>query len=387
MQLNSPILFAQFHSLLQGHLFPILESAIGPLSKPGQLLASVISLLPLAAALPPDYSTGRPPADRQALFVAFLAKAVYNLITTRQLLDRLHHDPQLYRLCGWKTRSEIPSEATFSRAFAEFAAANLPHVLHQTLVKITLAGRHFDYIARDSTAIEVRERIPQDRNPAHPANAKKKDIANKKGNANKKGKRRPGGAHPRAKACERGSRLKRQQHMTLDQMIDDLPMECSIGVKTSSKGHKQYWRGYKLHFDVVSEARVPVSCLLTGANVHDSQVAIPLIEMSAANVRWGCDVMDAAYDAKAIREHCGKRGHQTLIQAVQRWLNKGKKLEFTEEEKERYKVRTIVEQMNGRLKDEFGGRIIYVRGAVKVLAHLMYGMIALTVDQLLRTVT
>ena len=29
MQLNSPILFAQFHSLLQGHPFPILEYAIG----------------------------------------------------------------------------------------------------------------------------------------------------------------------------------------------------------------------------------------------------------------------------------------------------------------------------------------------------------------------
>ena len=387
MQLNSPILFAQFHSLLQGHLFPILESAIGPLSKPSQLLASALSLLPLAAALPPESPTGRPPADRRTLFAAFLAKAIYNLLTTRQLLDRLHHDPQLYRLCGWTTRSEIPSEATFSRAFAEFAAANLPHVLHQTLVKITLADRHFDYIARDSTAIEARERLPQDRNPAHPANAKKKADANQKGNAKKKGKRRRGGAHPRAKACQRGPRLKRQQHMTLDQMIADLPVECSIGVKTSSKGHQQYWRGYKLHIDVVSGARIPVSCLLTGANVHDSQAAIPLIEMSARNVRWDCDVMDAAYDAKAIREHCRKRGHQALIPAVQRWVKKGKTVEFTEEEKERYKVRTIVEQINGRLKDEFGGRTIYVRGAIKVRAHLLIGMIALTVDELLRTIT
>jgi hypothetical protein len=36
------------------------------------------------------------------------------------------------------------------------------------------------------------------------------------------------------------------------------------------------------------------------------------------------------------------------------------------------------------LKDEFGGRLIYVRGAAKIMAHLMFGVVALTVDQLLR---
>ena len=43
-----------------------------------------------------------------------------------------------------------------------------------------------------------------------------------------------------------------------------------------------------------------------------------------------------------------------------------------------------MEQQNGRLKDEFDGRIIYVRGAVKVMAHLMFGIVALTVDQIMR---
>jgi len=59
---------------------------------------------------------------------------------------------------------------------------------------------------------------------------------------------------------------------------------------------------------------------------------------------------------------------------------------WTEEKKQRYKIRTIVKQQNGRLKDEFGGREIYVRGATKVMAHLMFGVIALTVDQILRAV-
>ena len=44
----------------------------------------------------------------------------------------------------------------------------------------------------------------------------------------------------------------------------------------------------------------------------------------------------------------------------------------------------MVERVNARLKDEFGARTVRVRGAVKVMAHLMFGVLALTADQLLR---
>ena len=50
----------------------------------------------------------------------------------------------------------------------------------------------------------------------------------------------------------------------------------------------------------------------------------------------------------------------------------------------RYRERSTVERVNGRLKDEFGGRHVRVRGHAKVLCHLMFGIVALTVDQLLR---
>ena len=44
----------------------------------------------------------------------------------------------------------------------------------------------------------------------------------------------------------------------------------------------------------------------------------------------------------------------------------------------------MIERVNGRLKDEFGARFIRVRGAVKIMAHLMFGVLVLTVDQLMR---
>ena len=52
----------------------------------------------------------------------------------------------------------------------------------------------------------------------------------------------------------------------------------------------------------------------------------------------------------------------------------------------RYRERSTVERVNGRLKDKFGALQVRVRGHSKVLCHLMFGVLALTVDQLLRLV-
>ena len=35
------------------------------------------------------------------------------------------------------------------------------------------------------------------------------------------------------------------------------------------------------------------------------------------------------------------------------------------------------------MKDEFGARFVRVRGAIKVKCHLVFGLVALTVDQIL----
>jgi hypothetical protein len=391
MKLNSQELITQFRNLLQTELFPMVESSVGPLSKQGKLLVSIVSMAPLRRWVGGRRAhTGRRPCDRQALATAFLAKAVYNLTTTRHLLERLHSDAQLRRLCGWDRADQVPAEATFSRAFAEFAASGLPTQVHEALVRNTQRDRVIAYIARDSTAIEAREHLAEAREETRKAKPAAKPSGKGKSPSKRgigSGKRRKGGPHKRAKARERGSRLQRQHHMELDEMLAELSRQCSLGVKTSSKGHQQYWRGYKLHWDVADSGRIPISCLLTGASVHDSQVAIPLMQISAGRVKWRCEVMDSAYDAGAIRSKSAQLGHEAIIKPVKRSRKSGSASEFSEQEKARFKKRTIVEQLNGRLKDEFGGRVIYFRGATKIMAHLMFGVIALTVDQLLRTLS
>jgi len=60
-----------------------------------------------------------------------MARAVFHILQTDMLIERLGVDKTLCRLCGWGRLGEIPSEATFSRAFSEFAASALPSRLHE----------------------------------------------------------------------------------------------------------------------------------------------------------------------------------------------------------------------------------------------------------------
>jgi predicted fused transcriptional regulator/phosphomethylpyrimidine kinase len=52
-----------------------------------------------------------------------------------------------------------------------------------------------------------------------------------------------------------------------------------------------------------------------------------------------------------------------------------------------YRERTTVERVNARLKYEFGGRMVRVRGQAKAMRHPMFGIAALAAGQILRLVT
>jgi hypothetical protein len=52
-----------------------------------------------------------------------------------------------------------------------------------------------------------------------------------------------------------------------------------------------------------------------------------------------------------------------------------------------YNESSTVERVNARLKDEFGGRIVRMRGQAKVMCHLMFGFLALTANRMMILVT
>jgi hypothetical protein len=158
-----------------------LAAELGELSAKQKQLVKILELLQLEHFLKGRQRVvGRPPEDRQAIARAFLAKAVYNLETTRQLLERLASDERLRRLCGWERRGELPSEATFSRAFAEFARSELPARVHEAVLEKYEKPRLVGHISRDATAINAREKAAKKVKPSAVA-AKPRGQRRKKG--------------------------------------------------------------------------------------------------------------------------------------------------------------------------------------------------------------
>jgi hypothetical protein len=47
----------------------------------------------------------------------------------------------------------------------------------------------------------------------------------------------------------------------------------------------------------VTDIGLPVTAIVTGANVHDSQAAIPMEKLTEKKVQHLYSLMDAAYDA------------------------------------------------------------------------------------------
>ena len=375
---------------IQGFLFPMLREEVGPLTPQHERLVTVLDVVCIEAfvrmwpGLP-----GRPQADRHALARAFVAKTVFNLPTTLALIERLGADGPLRRLCGWESRRGLPSESTFSRAFAEFAVSSLPARTHEALIQKTHKNRLVGHISRDATAIEARERPVKRSSSASCGSAPLKAPKSPPAPPRKRGRPKKGEA-----AAKKETRLKRQAGQTLADMLADLPKACNTGIKRNAKGHNVSWTGYKLHIDT-ADGDIPISCLLTSASLHDSQAAIPLATMTAGRITSLYDVMDSAYDAPEIRDKSRALGHVPIIDAKPR---RGCKAKAEEEAKARrtagyelaeeirYNERTAAERVNGALKDSYGGRTVRVRGHAKVFCHLMFGILALTAEQLMRLV-
>ena len=365
---------------IQCFLFPMLREEVGPLTAQHERLVVVLEVarietcIQLCPGLP-----GRPAEDRHALARAFIAKAVLDLPTTSGLIERLAVDKTLRRLCGWERASEVPSESTFSRTFAEFADSGLPSRVHEALIKRTYKDQIVGHISRDATAIEAREKPVKTVSTA-PETPKRKRGRPKKGEVVPE-------KEPR--------RLESQVGQTLAEMLADLPTCCNVGTKKNAKGYKTSWTGYKLHIDT-ADGDVPVSCLLTSASVHDSQVALPLAAITAARVTNLYDLMDSAFDVAEIRArsislghvpiiaHHTRRGEKTAIEAEARAKRRAG---YELAEDVRYNQRSSAERVNGNLKDNSGGNHVRVRGAAKVFCHLMFGILVVTVEQLMRLVT
>lgn len=354
----------QFWCHVQEGLFPFLAGLDIELTPRLKQVAMVLEMIEIERFLPSYTGVGRPAKDRVALARAFVAKAVLNLPTTEALIDRLHADQPLRRLCGFSASHRVPGKHRFSRAFAEFAQVRLAERCHEGLIDLHLGDQLIGHVARDSTAIAAREKPAA--KPAPDTNAAPA----------RRGRPRRGEVRP----PKPESRLERQQKQSLTQMIRELPTACDTGTKCDSQGFKRSWHGYKLHIDTI-DGDIPVNAILTSASVHDSQVMLPLMHATSTRVTYCYDLADAAYCSPILREASRSLGHVPLIDHNPR---RGEKIPFAPHEAERFKVRSQAERVNARLKDSHGGTHVWVRTPTKVMSHLMFGITVIAAEQLLR---
>lgn len=176
-------LIMQRWRVVQHELMPELRAEFGALTPRLERLIHILEWVRIEEFVGATWcGVGRVPHDRGALASAFVAKAMLGLCTTTALIERLRMDRSLRRICGFELHQRLPDEATFSRAFAQFAEAKLAERVHEALVCEYLGGNLVGHISRDGTAIEARERPKaRDTAPAGPKEHPAEDQPRKRG--------------------------------------------------------------------------------------------------------------------------------------------------------------------------------------------------------------
>jgi len=358
---------------VQTSLFPALEETGLTLSEKLYQLVAILEVLKIECfvAQPSPYVRGVKAKDRRCLARAFVAMAFYGGTDRKAFRERLRADTALRKVCGWTHRHQVPSESTFSRAFRDFAETGLADQVHAVQVQGWRGDDVVWHAATDSTAIPARE-TPVTRAKPTLEEAPPKQQQRKQGRP-KKGETPP---------PKEPTRLERQADQEPEIALLELPTACDVGGKRDSKGNASYWVGYKFHVSV-DEWGLPLAAVTTAASVHDSQVAIPLFKLVSRRVTVLYDLLDKAYDAAPIHAQSAALGHRPIIDRMKR-RGQAAPPPMEPDRAERFKGRTVAERFNARLKDEFGGLVARVRGHRKMHAHLMFGLLVIFADQLLR---
>lgn len=306
--------------------------------------------------------TGRPPYEYFPFIRGMVAKSFFGIEKTNQLIQRLKGEPNLRLLCGFE---RVPHASTFSRVFEYLAAEGVLEMGFDALVKKAHEKTVVYHVCRDSTMIASREPVL--------FKSKKKTEEPKK----KRGRPRKGTIKEPQEPLE----LEKQLYEDARTSLKRLNKACAWGCKKNSQGKVEMTKGYKLHLDV-SDTGFPLSAVITGANVHDSQLAIPMEKLTEEKVVSCYSLMDAAYDAITIKDYIQSRERIPIIDPNKR--NDENRPSLDPAKKERYKVRSTVERANAHLKDNLIPKAIYVKGYTKVSFVLFASVFCLALIKFLQ---
>ncbi len=310
----------------------------------GPYWEALLGLVPGCIKEPASNRTGRKAYALMDILVVWTVKEFFNLKTVSAALDFISLNGNLRTMTSMEN---IPSHAVVSRRTRELNDKMDTEEIHSSLCASFYADRIVGNLSMDSIIIEARE----------------KPIAGtKERHACKRGRKEKGSREAKEleKKRKRESNLKnRERKGNINTYIKTLNAECSKTAKKNSRGDMQWKVGYKIHL-AVDDFGIPLASVITGANVHDSKAAIPLLRISKQRCNFLYALMDGGYSSKEIEDFTVSLDAVPVIDF--KADRNGNKREEDPAKAERYKARTTVERTNREMKACFIPHALYSRG-------------------------
>jgi transposase len=277
---------------------------------------------------------GRPPRKPLGIFKALVVKQIKQIPSDRELYRRLWDDEALREVCDIEAESKPyhPSQLTRfrNRVGLERLESIMNALIDELIKKRIVSGRK---VVFDATFIKAYS---------------KRDMRD-----NSKG-----GSDPEARVGRNG---------------------------------KTYELGYKLHLATDAESELPLAVIVAPANDNEKKHAPKLFKkaLRVTKKRMKLLVADSQYSCRGQREQAAdvgvqvvipyhvnqKRGQKGLLRVDRYFRTHGSK-----REKRLYRLRSSIERVNSRLKEQLCLENHRVRGLVRVTVHSLLCLIVMLLN-------
>jgi transposase len=274
---------------------------------------------------------GRPPRKPMGIFKALIVKRLQQIPSERELCRRLWKDDNLRELCDIEAKQNPYHPSQLSRFKKRVGARRLQRIMNKLLKELLREGViNGETVVLDATFVKAYSR----RDP----------------HENSRGKSDP---------------------------------EARVG-----RNGKTFELGYKLHVAVDAKSELPIAIIVASANDNEKKHAPALLEKAskATEGRVKLLVADSQYSSRNLRDQASSQGVRAVIpfptnqQRGQKGLLRVDKYFRTHGpiyEKRVYRLRSSIERVNSRLKDQLSLERHRVRGLGRITVHALLCMIAM----------
>ncbi|MGD0405950.1 MAG: transposase [Candidatus Bathyarchaeia archaeon] len=279
---------------------------------------------------------GRPPRKPIGIFKALIVKRVKQIPSDRELYRRLWYDQDLREICDIEAEQKPYHPSQMTRFRNRIGIEMLERIMNSLVDELLKGGLIIGKtIVMDATFIK--------------AYSKRDPHENSRG-----------GSDPQARVGRNG---------------------------------KTFELGYKLHVAVDAKTELPIAVIAASANDNEKKHAPALLEkaLKATKGRVKLLVADSQYSSRNLRDQALARGVRAVIpfptnqQRDQKGLLRVDKYFRTHGpiyEKRVYRLRSAVERVNSRLKEQLSLERHRVRGLGRITVHALLCMIAMLLNAL-----